>query len=111
MRFREIPMESTTKINVSDIIENSRLGAFQVGMGILCGACLMIDGFDVQSMVYAAPVLIKDWNIPSVALGLVFSAVLFGILVGSLVFSTAADKIGRGPMLIIAPLFFSAMTF
>jgi len=104
-------METTTKINVSDIIENSRLGAFQVGIGILCGACLMIDGFDVQSMGYAAPALIKDWNIPSAALGPVFSAGLFGILLGSLIFSTAADKIGRRPMLIIATLFFSAMTF
>jgi AAHS family 4-hydroxybenzoate transporter-like MFS transporter len=72
---------------------------------------LMIDGFDVQSMGYAAPALIKDWNIPSAALGPVFSAGLFGILVGSLVFSTAADKVGRRPMLIIAALFFSVMTF
>ena len=104
-------MENTTKINISEIIENSKIGGFQVGIGILCGVCLMIDGFDVQSMGYAAPALIKDWNIPSVALGPVFSAGLFGILVGSLVFSTAADKIGRRPMLIIATLFFSAMTF
>jgi len=104
-------MENTTKINISEIIENSKIGGFQVGIGILCGACLMIDGFDVQSMGYAAPALIKDWNIPSAALGPVFSAGLLGILVGSLVFSTAADKIGRRPMLIIATLFFSAMTF
>src|SRR5262249_48891520 len=104
-------MESTAKINVSDVIENSKLGAFQIGIGILCGVCLMIDGFDVQSMGYAAPALIKDWNIPSASLGPVFSAGLFGILVGSLIFSTAADKIGRRPMLIIATLFFSAMTF
>src|ERR1051326_1990392 len=104
-------MESTTKINVSDIIENSKPGAFHVGVGILCGACLMIDGFDVQSMGYAAPALIKDWNIPGPALGPVFSAALFGILVGSLLFSTVADKIGRRPMLIIATLFFSVMTF
>src|SRR5262245_17962646 len=104
-------MKSTTTINVSDVIENSRLGAFQIGIGILCGACLMIDGFDVQSMGYAAPALIKDWNIAGPALGPVFSAALFGILVGSLIFSTAADKIGRRPMLIIATLFFSAMTF
>src|SRR5213079_499078 len=90
----DCPMENTTKINISEIIENSKIGGFQVGIGILCGACLMIDGFDVQSMGYAAPALIKDWNIPSVALGPVFSAGLFGILVGSLVFSTAADKIG-----------------
>jgi MFS transporter, AAHS family, 4-hydroxybenzoate transporter len=104
-------MESNTKVNVSEIIENSKVGGFQIGIGMLCGACLMIDGFDVQSMGYAAPALIKDWGIPSPTLGPVFSAGLFGILVGSLVFSTVADKIGRRPMLLIATLFFSLMTF
>jgi hypothetical protein len=39
MRFKDIPMGSTTKINVSEIIENSRPGIFQVGIGVLCAAC------------------------------------------------------------------------
>ena len=52
----------------------------------------MIDGFDVQSMGYAAPALIKDWNIPSTALGPVFSAGLFGILVGSSIPQSDSDR-------------------
>ena len=38
-----------------------------------------------------------------------FAAANFGVLIGSLVFSMVADKIGRRPVLIGATLFFSAM--
>jgi AAHS family 4-hydroxybenzoate transporter-like MFS transporter len=40
----------------------------------------------------------------------VFSAANFGVLIGSLVFSTIADKIGRRPVLVGATLFFAVMT-
>jgi AAHS family 4-hydroxybenzoate transporter-like MFS transporter len=102
---------ATSKINVADVVDSSGIGAFQVGIGVLCGMCLMIDGFDVQAMGYAAPALIRDWQIAGSSLGPVFSAALLGILFGSLVFSTVADKIGRRPMLITATFFFSVLTF
>ena len=39
-----------------------------------------------------------------------FAAANFGVLLGSLVFSMVADKIGRRPVLVWATLFFSVMT-
>src|SRR3954469_1229386 len=100
-------MAIQSTVNVADIVDNSKIGSFHVAIGVLCGMCLMIDGFDVQAMGYAAPALIRDWGITGAgAMGPVFSAVLFGILIGSLTFSTLADKIGRRPMLITATLFF-----
>ena len=104
-------MATQAKINVADIVDSSKIGAFHIAIGALCGMCLMIDGFDVQAMGYTAPALIRDWGIAGPALGPVFSAGLFGILVGSLVFSTVADKVGRRPMLITATFFFSILTF
>jgi AAHS family 4-hydroxybenzoate transporter-like MFS transporter len=102
---------ATRKINISEVVEMSKMGSFHTGVGILCGLCVMIDGFDVQALGYAAPALIKDWKIAGSALGPVFSAALFGVLIGSLAFSVIADKVGRRPMLIIATFFFSIMTF
>ncbi len=97
-------------IDISEVIDQSNFSTFQIGLCILCGLCLMIDGFDVQAMGYVAPALIKDWHLSGPALGPVFSAALFGVLVGSLLFSMLADKIGRRPVLVGATLFFGLMT-
>jgi AAHS family 4-hydroxybenzoate transporter-like MFS transporter len=103
-------MDTQARVNISDVIDNSRLGSFQLGIYVLCALCLIMDGFDVQAMGYVAPALIQDWKVPTANLGPVFSAALVGVLVGSLLFSMLADRIGRRPVLIIASLFFSALT-
>jgi MFS transporter, AAHS family, 4-hydroxybenzoate transporter len=68
----------------------------------LCTACMVLDGFDVQALSYAAPALIQEWNVPKAMLGPVFGAALLGVLIGSLLLSIAADRIGRRPVLIWA---------
>lgn len=98
------------KVNVSEVVDNSKLGGFQIGLCALCALCLIMDGFDVQSMGYVAPAIVQDWHIPAAALGPVFGAAPFGVLVGSLLFSLLADKIGRRPVLIALTLFFSIAT-
>src|ERR1700722_19961673 len=77
---------------------------------LLCGLCLMMDGFDLQAIGFVAPGLVRDWKIPSSSMGPVFSAALVGVLIGSLLFSMLADKIGRRPVLIAVTLYFSALT-
>ncbi|NPT43026.1 MFS transporter [Paraburkholderia sp. 1N] len=68
----------------------------------LCALCMVIDGFDVQAMAYAAPTLIKAWGSSRSVLGPVFAAGLLGMFAGSLALAGFADKIGRRPMLIAA---------
>jgi AAHS family 4-hydroxybenzoate transporter-like MFS transporter len=103
-------MDAKTKINLTDLIGNSKLGRFQIGVFVLCGICLLMDGFDVQAMGFTAPAVIKDWHIAGPSLAPVLSAALFGVLVGSLLFSMLADRIGRRPVLIGAALLFSGFT-
>src|SRR5262245_49830406 len=102
--------ETSGKFNVSDLIDNTAVGRFHVGLCALLGACLISDGFDVQAMGYVAPALLQDWHIARSALGPVFSAALLGILVGSLGFSVVADKVGRRPILIGCTFFFGITT-
>jgi AAHS family 4-hydroxybenzoate transporter-like MFS transporter len=104
-------MNTPAKVNISSLIDNSRLGAFQWSVFILCGLCLMMDGFDLQAIGFVAPALVRDWKIPSASMGPVFSAALVGVLIGSLFFSMLADRIGRRPVLIGVTLYFSILTF
>jgi AAHS family 4-hydroxybenzoate transporter-like MFS transporter len=68
-----------------------------------------MDGFDVQVMGFVAPALSEDWGLARAALTPVFSAGNLGILVGALIFTMVADRIGRRPVLIGATLYFSAL--
>lgn len=103
-------MNPPAKVNINTLVDNSRLGLFQWGVFILCGLCLIMDGFDLQAIGFVAPALIRDWKIPSASMGPVFSAALIGVLIGSLFFSMLADRIGRRPVLIGVTLYFSLLT-
>lgn len=94
----------------SSTTEEAQLGTYQLGIFILCGICLVIDGFDVQAMGYVAPAIIQDWKLQSAQMAPVFSAALIGVLIGAFLCAMLADRVGRRPVLIGATLFFAAMT-
>ena len=103
-------MQPSARVNVSDVIAHSRLGSFQIGLFILCGLCLIMDGFDVQAIGFVAPKLIEEWKISGALLGSDLSAALVGVLFGSILLSMVADRVGRRPVLIGACLFFAVVT-
>ncbi|MGW0694577.1 MFS transporter [Streptomyces sp. NPDC002738] len=63
---------------------------------------ILMDGYDVAVMSYAAPVLSKEWDISDVALGYLLSASLFGMAAGSILLTPLADRIGRRPLTIMS---------
>src|SRR5689334_22500472 len=99
------------KINVTNVIDESRVGAFQVTTFLLCFACLLMDGFDVQSLGYVAPALSAELHITRGQLGPVLSAAPLGVLIGSILCSMLADKIGRRPVLIGTTFFYALLTW
>ena len=60
------------------------------------------DGFDSLSISFAAPYITTAWGISKGPLGIVLSAELFGMAVGSIFLGNVADRIGRRPLLLIA---------
>jgi AAHS family 4-hydroxybenzoate transporter-like MFS transporter len=101
-------MDSGTSVNISDVVDNSTFGRFQLLVAVLCGTCMIMDGFDVQAIGYAAPSIIKEWGVTKASFGPVFGAGLFGMFIGSLALSPVADRFGRRPVLIAATLFLAA---
>ena len=98
-----------TRVDVAAVIDKGRVGAFQVRLFALCALCLIMDGFDVQVIGFVAPEITREWKVGSAALTPVFAAGNLGILAGALLFTMAADIVGRRPVLIGSTLFFSVM--
>jgi benzoate transport len=64
----------------------------------------MIDGVDILSLAFAAPLLSREWGIPPTTLGVVFSAALAGMMAGSMLLAPLGDAIGRRKLLTISLL-------
>jgi AAHS family 4-hydroxybenzoate transporter-like MFS transporter len=103
------PAAPRARIDVSRVVDESRVGGFQLGVFALCAGALIMDGFDVQSWGYVAPSVFAEWQMPSAA-GRVGSTALFGLLLGLICFSMLADRIGRRPVLIGTTIYFGVLT-
>jgi len=97
-------------INLTELMDNCRIGPLQIRVFALCLASLIMDGFDVQAMGYVATTMLGEWNQPAPALGALLAWGHAGVLVGAIVFSMLADKIGRRPVLVWATMFYAIMT-
>jgi benzoate transport len=84
------------------LIEESAMSGPQMQAVALTGALSALDGFDILSITFVAPVLARDFHVGSSALGLLLSSGLLGLLIGSLVLAAFADIIGRRPVVLIS---------
>ncbi len=71
------------------------MGSFQMFVIVICTAINMVDGFDVLAISFTAPDIAREWGVAPVALGVLFSAGLAGMCLGSLFLSPLADVWGR----------------
>jgi MFS transporter, AAHS family, 4-hydroxybenzoate transporter len=96
----------TSTVDVAEFIDQQPVGGFQIRLLLTCAAVLFLDGFDTQAIGYVAPALAKEWGLTKGALGPVFSAGLFGLMIGALLFGPLADRIGRKKIIILSTLAF-----
>lgn len=80
------------------------ISAYQVLVLATIFLVVLIDGYDTQAISLAAPSLREEFGGNHQALGSMFSAGLFGGLIGGLVFGPLGDRFGRKPI-ILASLF------
>jgi MFS transporter, AAHS family, 4-hydroxybenzoate transporter len=101
---------TSTEVDVVEFIDAQPVGGFQLKLLLTCAAVLFLDGFDTLAIGYVAPSLAKEWGLTKAALGPVFSAGLFGLMIGALLFGPLADRIGRKKIIIFSTLAFGVGT-
>ncbi|MDA9508339.1 4-hydroxybenzoate transporter [Bradyrhizobium sp. CCBAU 11386] len=94
-------------INIGRFIDDRPVSAFQIRVICLCALVVGLDGFDAQALGFVAPALSKDLHLAPGALGPVFGASLFGVMIGSLLLGALADYFGRKWLVIAGVLLFA----
>ncbi|HTI67162.1 MAG TPA: MFS transporter [Caulobacteraceae bacterium] len=103
-------MQSGRSVNVTDVINQAKISAFQFGVYVLLFLVIALDSYDTQSISFAAPSISKAWGVSPASFGLIFSSGLSGLAVGALFGGRLADRIGRRWMVIASVTWFGIMT-
>lgn len=78
-----------------ETIMNSPMSTMQIVAVAITIGLNALDGFDVMSISYASPEILREWGITRSTLGFVLSAELVGMALGSILIGGVADKFGR----------------
>src|SRR3954470_7576429 len=103
-------MAEAGQIQISRLLDERGLSAFQIKLIVWSFFIVLIDGYDIAAIAFAAPHLVRAWGVSRGALGPVFSASLVGILFGSALFGWIGDRYGRKVALVGANLLYGVFT-
>ena len=103
-------MEKQRVVDVGEVVDRADLQPISATVLILCLLIATCDGFDNQALAFTAPAIAASWGIRMAEFAPVFSAGLFGLLLGSMLFGTLADHFGRRRLLIICAAVFGVAT-
>ncbi|TBN39068.1 MFS transporter [Paracoccus subflavus] len=97
-------------IEVGEAIDQSPFGRFQWMVVALCGALLIVDGYDVFVAGTVLPTLIAEWGLTKPQAGALQAWALFGMMFGALILGPLADRIGRKKGVAISFVLFTTAT-
>jgi len=103
-------MAESDTVNIAEVIETQEKGWFPLSLFLMCCLVMLVDGFNQQSLNYAAPAIIKDWHINRAMMTPVFDINIFGWMIGAIAFSMLADRFGRRTSILLAVFVFGIFT-
>lgn len=97
-------------VDIPAFIDAQPVGRSQMRLLLTCAAVLFADGFDTQAIGYVGPAVAREWGLARGALGPVFSASLFGLMLGALLLGPLADRVGRKRIIVLSTAAFGLGT-
>lgn len=79
-------------------VRQGRMSRFQITAVSIALLLVILDGFEVGILAFAAPEIQEQMAISPDVLGYVLSASLFGMAIGSIFLTPLADRFGRRPL-------------
>ena len=95
-------MAETQAIGLDEAIDGQRIRRSSIMLLIVATLALLSDGFDIASIGYIGPELVKTWHVARGDLVPVFSAGIFGLLLGAPLLGFVGDRFGRKTAILLA---------
>ncbi len=92
---------TTSARSLRDSLHEGPMSRFQWFAIAVCVLLNMLDGFDVLVMAFTGKAVSTEWGLNGAQLGLLLSAGLVGMALGSMLLAPWADRIGRRPMILL----------
>lgn len=97
-------------IQVEKLVDEQKIGWFNVNLLIWSFLAMFADGYDISALAFAAPELVRLWDLESGSLGPAFSASLLGILFGAPLLGWFGDRYGRRNAIILGCVIYGLCT-
>lgn len=89
-------------VDLVRLLDERAICALQILVAVLSALVMFVDGYDVQVMALAVPLVAREWSLTAPHFSLALSAVLLGISIGAAFIAPLGDRVGRRTLLIAA---------
>src|SRR5258706_3129477 len=98
-------------VNVAELIEGKKLARPQIAIALWLCTLMVLEGYDMQTLSFATPAILREWHVSRADFGFVLTAHLVGYFVGAMILSFFGDRLGRKNIIIAGAMIFGAFTF
>ena len=102
--------KEVSSITLSEVIDGQKVGRWIVLLVLIAAMVLITDGFDIATIGYVGPELVKHWALRREQLTPVLTAGTVGLLFGAPLLSFVGDRFGRKTAIMSGLLFFGVVS-
>ena len=97
--------------NLVGRLERMPFSGWHVNLRLVVGMATLFNALDATAIAYVIPVLVPKWHTPPQMIGFLLATGFIGQIIGTVVFGSLADRVGRRVSLIASIGLFSVMSF